>query len=392
MAFANVGIPVLIKDTQEALDRCLANARRNYENSVKRGRYTKEVMEQRMSLISPQTTYDGFDHVDMIVEAAYESMPLKRQIYSELDKIARVDCVLATNTSTLDINEIAVATGRPHMVIGLHFFSPANAMRLVEIVRGSSTSKEVIATAMAVAKALKKVGVLVRNGFGFVGNRMMFPYMYEAQFVVEEGATPEEVDRALAHFGMAMGIFSVDDLGGLDVAARIREEQHQFDKPGLRKPLASDKLVALGRLGQKSGKGWYLYDENRKQTPDPEVVALIRKTAAEAQIPQRTFTEAEIIERTLYGLINEGARILEDGTALRAVDIDVIYLNGYGFPAYRGGPMFYADTVGLKKIYDKICEFRKQHGSRWEPAPLLKRLAEQGKTFASFDAEKAAHA
>jgi 3-hydroxyacyl-CoA dehydrogenase len=392
MAFANVGIPVRIKDTQEALDRCLANARRNYENSVKRGRYTKEVMEQRMSLITPQTTYDGFDHVDMIIEAAYESMPLKRQIYSELDKIARVDCVLATNTSTLDINEIAVATGRSHMVIGLHFFSPANAMRLVEIVRGSATSKEVIATAMAVAKALKKVGVLVRNGFGFVGNRMMFPYMYEAQFVVEEGATPEEVDRALAHFGMAMGIFSVDDLGGLDVAARIREEQHQFDKPGLRKPLASDKLVALGRLGQKAGKGWYLYDENRKQTPDPEVVALIRKTAAEAHVPQRTFTEAEIIERTLYGLINEGARILEDGTALRAVDIDVIYLNGYGFPAYRGGPMFYADTVGLKKIYDKICEFRERHGSRWEPAPLLKKLAEQGKTFASFDAEKAQHA
>jgi 3-hydroxyacyl-CoA dehydrogenase len=278
------------------------------------------------------------------------------------------------------------------MVIGLHFFSPANAMRLVEIVRGSSTSKEVIATAMAVAKALKKVGVLVRNGFGFVGNRMMFPYMYEAQFVVEEGATPEEVDQALTHFGMAMGIFSVDDLGGLDVAARIREEQHQFDKPGLRKPLASDKLVALGRLGQKAGKGWYLYDENRKQTPDPEVVALIRKTAAEAHIPQRTFTEAEIVERTVYGLINEGARILEDGTALRAVDIDVIYLNGYGFPAYRGGPMFYADTVGLKKIYDKICEFHQQHGSRWEPAPLLKRLAEQGKSFASFDAEKVAHA
>jgi 3-hydroxyacyl-CoA dehydrogenase len=210
--------------------------------------------------------------------------------------------------------------------------------------------------------------------------------MYEAQFVVEEGSTPEEVDKALTHFGMAMGIFSVDDLGGLDVAARIREEQHQFDKPGLRKPLASDKLVAMGRLGQKTGKGWYLYDENRKQTLELEVVELIRKTAAEAGIPQRAFTEEEILERTVYGLINEGARILEDGTALRAVDIDVIYLNGYGFPAYRGGPMFYADTVGVKKIYDKICEFQKQHGARWEPAPLLKRLAEQGKTFASFDA------
>jgi 3-hydroxyacyl-CoA dehydrogenase len=392
MAFANVGIPVRIKDTQEALDRCLANARRNYENSVKRGRYTREVMEQRLSLIAPQTTYEGFDHADMVIEAAFESMPLKQQIFGELDKIAKPDCILATNTSSLDINAIAVSTLRPHMVIGLHFFSPANAMRLVEIVRGDLTGKEVIATAMAVAKTLKKVGVLVRNGFGFVGNRMMFPYMYEAQFVAEEGSTPEEVDKALTRFGMAMGIFSVDDLGGLDVAARIREEQHQFSKPGLRKPLASDKLVALGRLGQKTGKGWYLYDDNRKQTPDAEVVDLIRKTAGEAAIPQRSFTEEEIVERTMYGLINEGARVLEDGTALRAVDIDVIYLNGYGFPAYRGGPMFYADTVGLKKIYDKICEFHEQHGARWEPAPLLKRLAEEGRTFASFDAERVAHA
>jgi 3-hydroxyacyl-CoA dehydrogenase len=318
-------------------------------------------------------------------------LPLKQQIFSELDKIAKPDCVLATNTSSLDINAIAASTLRPHMVIGLHFFSPANAMRLVEIVRGELTGKEVIATAMGVAKALKKVGVLVRNGFGFVGNRMMFPYMYEAQFVVEEGSTPQQVDEALQRFGMAMGIFSVDDLGGLDVAARIRQEQNQFAKPGLRKPLVSDKLVALERLGQKSGKGWYLYDENRKQTPDPEVVALIRETAAQAGIPQRSFTDEEIVERTMYGLINEGARILEDGTALRAVDIDVIYLNGYGFPAYRGGPMFYADTVGLKKICDKVCEFREQHGARWEPAPLLKRLAEQDKTFTSFDAEKVSH-
>ncbi len=389
MAFANVGIPVRIKDTQEALDRCLANARRNYENSVKRGRYTKEVMEQRMALISPQTGYEGFDHVDMIIEAAFESMPVKKIIYGEIDEIAKADCVLATNTSTLDIDEIAASTKRPEMVIGLHFFSPANAMRLVEVVRGKATSKEVIATAMAVAKALKKVGVLVRNGFGFVGNRMMFPYMYEAQFVVEEGSTPQDVDKALNHFGMAMGIFSVDDLGGLDLAARIRKEQGQFDKPGLRKPLVSDKLVEMGRFGQKTGKGWYLYDENRKQTPDPEVLKLIRDTAAAAGIRQHTFTEEEIIERTLYGMINEGARILEDGTALRAVDIDMIYLNGYGFPAYRGGPMFYADTVGLKKIYDKICEFHKQHGVRWEPSGLLKRLAESGKTFAELDAEKA---
>jgi 3-hydroxyacyl-CoA dehydrogenase len=390
MAFANAGIPVRIKDTQDALDRCIANARRNYENSVKRGRYSKEVMEQRMSMISPQTSYAGFDQVDIIIEAAFESMSVKKQIFAELDKIAKADCVLATNTSTLDIDEIAASTTRPQMAIGLHFFSPANAMRLVEVVRGKATSKEVIATAMALAKSLKKVGVLVRNGFGFAGNRMMFPYMYEAQFVAEEGATPQEVDKALTHFGMAMGIFSVDDLGGLDIAASVRREHHQFDKPGLRKPLASDKLVALARLGQKTGKGWYLYDQDRKQSPDPEVVKILRETASAAGIPQRTFTEDEIVERTVYGLINEGAKILEDGTALRAVDLDIVYLNGYGFPAYRGGPMFYADTVGLKKIYDKICEFHKEHGARWEPAPLLRKLAEEGKTFASLDTEKAA--
>jgi len=384
MAFANVGIPVRLKDTPEALDRCVKNARRNYENSVKRGRYTKEVMEQRMSMISTQTDYEGFDKAGLIIEAAFESMPVKKQLFAEIDQIAKPDAVLASNTSTLDIDEIAHATKRPQMVIGLHFFSPANAMRLVEIVRGKDTSKETIATAMAVSKTLKKVGVLVKNGFGFVGNRMMFPYMYEAQFLVEEGSTPEAVDRALANFGMAMGIFSVDDLGGLDVAWRVREEVGQFSKPGLRKPLASDKLVALNRLGQKTGRGWYLYDENRKQTPDPEAVAIVREVAKGAGIPQRTFTDEEIIERTVYGLINEGAKILEEGVALRPVDIDVIYLNGYGFPAYRGGPMFYADTVGLKKIYDKVAQFHKEHGARWEPAPMLKRLAEQGKKFADL--------
>src|SRR5271170_6558288 len=231
MACANAGISVLLKEVEQAaLDRGLATIRKNYENSVKKGRFSQEVMDQRMALIHRQLTYDGFEQADLIIEAAFESMELKKRIFSEIDKIAKSDCVLASNTSTLDIDEIASATSRPQMVIGLHFFSPANVMRLVEIVRGKQTSKEIIATAMAVSKALKKIGVLVRNGFGFVGNRMMFPYMYEAQFVVEEGSTPEEVDKALTHFGMAMGIFSVDDLGGLDVAARIREEQHQFDK------------------------------------------------------------------------------------------------------------------------------------------------------------------
>jgi 3-hydroxyacyl-CoA dehydrogenase len=272
------------------------------------------------------------------------------------------------------------------MVVGLHFFSPANVMRLLEIVRGAATNKEVLATALAVAKKLSKVGVVVGNCFGFVGNRMFFPYMREAQFLVEEGSTPAHVDKVLFDWGMAMGIFAVDDLGGIDVAWRVRQEFKHLQKPGQRVQLVADKLVAMGRLGQKTGAGWYRYDENRKPIPDPEIDALIETTAKEAGVPRRAITDQEILERCLYSMINEGARILEEGYALRAGDIDTIYISGYGFPAYRGGPMWYADTVGLKKVYDRICEFERQHGDLWKPAPLLQRLAEQGKTFASLDA------
>ncbi len=274
------------------------------------------------------------------------------------------------------------------MVIGLHFFSPANVMRLVEIVRGKATSKEVVATALALAKKLGKVGVVVGNCWGFVGNRMMLPNMREAQFLVEEGATPEQVDRALTNFGMAMGIFAVDDMGGIDVQWRVRQERKHVEKAGLRTPLVLEKLFHSGRLGQKTGAGWYRYDENRKSTPDPEVHALIEKTAREAGIERRHITDEEIIERCIYIMINEGAKILEEGYALRAADIDVIYLTGYGFPAYRGGPMWYADTVGLKKVRDRIREFHDKHGEFWEPAPLLNKLADQGETFASYDAAR----
>jgi len=381
MALANAGIDVRIKDaTPEALDRGLAIVRKNYSNSVAKGRFPQEVMDQRMALIHPQLDYAGFEDVDLIIEAAFESMVVKKQLFAEIDKVAKPDCVLATNTSTLDIDQIASVTSRPEMVIGTHFFSPAHVMRLVEIVRGKATSKRVIATAMALAKKLRKVGVLVGNSMGFVGNRMMFPYMREAQFLVEEGATPAQVDRALTNFGMAMGIFAVDDMGGIDLNWRVQQEYAHLVKPGVRQPLMLRKLFEMGRYGQKTGRGWYLYDENRKATPDPEVEALIERTATEAGIARRQFSDEEIIERCIYVMINEAARILEEGYASRASDIDAIYFSGYGFPAYRGGPMWYADTVGLRKICEKVVQFN------WEPAPLLKRLAQEGKTFASLDA------
>jgi 3-hydroxyacyl-CoA dehydrogenase len=274
------------------------------------------------------------------------------------------------------------------MVVGLHFFSPAHVMRLVEIVRGSAAGKPVVATALALAKRLGKVGVVVGNCRGFVGNRMMLPYMREAQFLAEEGATPEQVDKALYDFGMAMGIFAVDDMGGIDLAWRVRQEYKHLEKPGVRVPLVLDKLYEMGRWGQKRGAGWYRYDETRKPIPDPEVHTLIEKTARDAGIDRREISAQEIVERCIYTLINEGARILEEGYASRAADIDVIYCTGYGFPAYRGGPMWYADTVGLKNVYERVCEFHRRHGVLWEPAPLLQQLAERGETFAAWDAAR----
>jgi 3-hydroxyacyl-CoA dehydrogenase len=315
----------------------------------------------------------------------FEDFELKKQVFRELDTVASRECILATNTSTLDIDAIAKETSRPASVVGLHFFSPANVMRLVEVVRGAASSARTISTALAVAKRLGKVPVVVGNCRGFVGNRMMFPYMYEAQFVVEEGATPAQVDRALTDFGMAMGIFAVDDMAGLDVAWRVRQELGHFSEPGVRKPLVQDALHDRGRFGQKTGKGWYRYDDNRVPSPDPEVQELIRSKAAEAAIPQRSFTDEEIVERTLYAMINEGARVLEEGFAARASDIDTIYVNGYGFPAWRGGPMFFADRVGLDRIVKRIAEFQREHGSRWAPAPLLLRLASAGGTFRALD-------
>jgi 3-hydroxyacyl-CoA dehydrogenase len=373
--------------SQDRIDVGLATIRRNYDSSIKRGRLTSDAVEQRLASITGAVGYDTFGTADLIIEAVFESMSLKQEVFAALDRVAKPGAVLATNTSTLDIDAIAAATTRPGSVVGLHFFSPAHVMRLVEIVRGRDTSPEMLVTALAIAKRLGKVGVVVRNAFGFVGNRMMFPYMYEAQFLAEEGATPERVDRVLTDWGMAMGIFAVDDLGGLDVAWRVRHEVGQFDSPGARKPLVSDVLVEMNRLGQKTGRGWYRYEAgDRKPIPDPEVLQIIERVATEGGIRRRTISDEEIFDRTMYALINEGARVLDEGIAMRAADIDVIYVNGYGFPAYRGGPMFYADRVGLDTIYARVSQFHRELGERWAPAPLLERLAREGRTFRELDA------
>jgi 3-hydroxyacyl-CoA dehydrogenase len=391
MVFANAGIPVLLKDVDEAaLELGLGKIRKNYAGSVQRGRVTQAFVDERLKLITPVLNYDAFSDVDMVVEAVFEGMALKKTVFADLDRACRPGAILASNTSTLNIDEIAGVTSRPEAVIGTHFFSPANVMRLLEIVRGKKSSKEVIATCMQLSKKLDKIGVLVGNCRGFVGNRMFGPYRREAQFLVEEGADVEAVDRALVEFGNAMGPLATGDLAGLDVGWRIRKEYRHLEKPGIRQPFAEDRLCEMGRYGQKTLKGWYRYDENRRASADPEVTGLVRQWSAEAGIPQRQISASEIVDRCIYALVNEGARILEEGYALRAADIDIIYLNGYGFPAYRGGPMWHADTVGLQKVYHRICEFRQEHGELWAPAPLLQRLAEAGKTFAEFDREQGA--
>ena len=390
MVCANAGIGVVLKDSgQAALDRGLANIQKNYATSVKRGRFTQEQMDERMKLIKPTLAWDDFSNADLVIEAVFEGMALKKEVFAEIDRVCKRGAILASNTSTLDIDEIAASTSRPEAVIGTHFFSPANVMRLLELVRGKKSSKEVIATCMQLAKKIGKVAVLVGNCRGFVGNRMFLPYIREAQFLVEEGAAPEAVDAALTAWGMAMGPLAVGDLGGLDVAWRIRKEFRHLEKPGARQPYVEDKLCEMGRFGQKTGSGWYQYDAERKASVDPEVILLVKKWNAESGIPQRQISAEEIVEREVYTLVNEGARILEEGYALRAGDIDTIYLNGYGFPGFRGGPMWYADTVGVKKVYDRVCEFHKQHGMLWEPAPLLKKLAQSGSKFAEFERKAA---
>jgi 3-hydroxyacyl-CoA dehydrogenase len=386
MNFANAGIPVHLLDaTQEGLDRGLAVIQKNYASGVKKGRMTQAQMDATMALIKPTLSYSELSDVDIVIEAVFEEMALKKAVFKELDAVCKPGAVLATNTSTLDINEIAASISRPEDVIGLHFFSPANIMRLLEIVRGEKTSKDVIATAFALSKAIRKVGVLVGVCDGFVGNRMVHPYIREALFLLEEGATPSQVDAAISNFGMAMGPHAMSDLAGLDVGWRIRKRQAATRPAGERYSEIADKICELGHYGQKTGRGFYQYDPvTRAATPDPEAEALCVSEAERKGIARRIITDEEIVERCVYALINEGARILEEGIALRASDIDIIYVYGYGFPAFRGGPMCHADLIGVDKVYERVVAFHELHGALWEPAPLLEKLARDGGSFSSL--------
>ena len=390
MAYANAGLPVRLKETtEEALSRGMNTIRQNYAATVSKRRLSQQTMDERLSRITPQLTYEGFEQADIIVEAVFENMAVKKLVFAEIDKIAKPDAILASNTSGLDIDEIASVTGRPAMVIGNHFFSPANVMRLLEVVRGKATSDKVIATSMTLGKKLGKIAVLARNARGFIGNRMIAPYLREAHFLVEEGASVEQVNQALYDFGMAMGPLAMDDLAGLDVSYAIRKEFERLEQPGVRKPLVPDLLYRDHRFGQKTGRGWSKYDANRQPSPDPETAQLIEQTAQSAGIQQRPIAPDEIVERCIYALVNEGARILEEGIALRSVDIDITYLYGYGFPAWCGGPMFYADTIGLPAVLQRIEEFEQRHGPElWSPAPLLQKLAAERSSFSRFDEAK----
>ena len=388
MVFANAGLSVMLVDReQELVDKGMSIIEKNYGATVKKGRLSAEEMKARLSRMTPTTSWDGLADVDLVVEAVFEEMGLKKEIFGKLDALCKKDAILATNTSTLDVNEIARATSRPEQVIGLHFFSPANVMRLLEVVRGEQTSKPVVATAMKLAKTIGKVGVLVGVCHGFVGNRMLHKYYREANFVVQEGAMPEQVDRVMTGFGMAMGPFATSDLAGIDVGWRIRKAQPK-PPPGERYSGAvADRLAELGRFGQKTAKGFYRY-EGADRTPivDPEVTAIVEQVSKELGIERRPVSDEEILERCLYAMINEGAKILEEKIALRASDIDTIWINGYGFPPHRGGPMHYADVVGTRAIYDKLLAFAERHGDVWTPSSLLETLAKENRTLSSFGA------
>jgi 3-hydroxyacyl-CoA dehydrogenase len=384
MSFANAGFHVsLLEARPEALERGLGNIRRNYASSVSKAKLSQAEAEQRMALIDGTLQYERIAGADIVIEAVFEDMGVKKQVFDTLEALCKPGAILATNTSRLNVDTIASFTARPQDVIGLHFFSPANVMRLVEVVRGKATSPQVIATSMAMVRKIGKLPVIVGVCEGFVGNRMLSHYAREAEFLLEEGCTPQQVDGALQAFGLTMGRFAMSDLAGLDISWASRKRLAPTRPQHLRYSRVADRICELGRFGQKTGAGYYRYDAGgRTPVPDPEIDALIAACSAEAGIKRRAIGDPEIVERTIYALINEGAKILEEGVAQRASDIDLIYVNGYGFPAWRGGPMFLADTIGLDTVYAKVLEFHAQHGDYWLPSPLLKRLAESGKTFA----------
>lgn len=377
MNFANVGIPVTVVEmNQEVLDRGLGIVRKNYEATASRGRLTLADVEKRMGLIQGTTDWNAVRDADIIIEAVFEEMPVKKEVFAKLDGLAKPDAVLATNTSTLDVDEIASATKRPESVIGTHFFSPANVMRLLENVRGAKTSKTAVATAMAVGRRINKVPVLVGVCYGFVGNRMLHQRGQQAEKLILEGAAPHQVDKVLTDFGFPMGPFAMGDLAGLDVGWRIRKGR------GVKSPVA-DRICELGRFGQKTGAGYYRYEKgDRTPIPDMDVEKIIVDVATSMGITRRAISDEEILMRLLYPMVNEGAKILQEKIAIRASDIDVIWIYGYGWPVYRGGPMYWADQIGLKALRDKLLEFQRATGDAfWTPAPLLTKLAEESKGF-----------
>ena len=383
MNFANAGIPVtLVEMKQEALERGLATVRKNYEASVKKGRLSAAKLEERMGLIKSTLSYDEIKDADIVIEAVFEDIGVKEQVFKKLDAVMKPGAILASNTSTLDVNRIAAFTKRPQDVIGTHFFSPANVMKLLEIVRAEKTGKDVLATTMRLAKAIKKTGVVSGVCDGFIGNRMLEEYIRQSLFLLDEGASPEQVDGALQTWGLAMGPFAMYDLAGNDIGWHIRKRRY-IERPDMAYSKIADAVCELGRFGQKTGAGWYKYEKgSRKPVPDPLVDALIVAQRKALGITPRKISKEEIITRCIYALVNEGAKILEEGIAMRASDIDMVYLSGYGFPLWRGGPMFYADTVGLSKVLSAMEKHAKgYHGECWQPAALLSRLAATGKTF-----------
>ena len=388
LAFLNGGYPVtIVESSQQALDKGVDRIKDTLSANAKRGRITEAQAADRIAKLTPSLAIEDLGKADLIIEAVFENMALKKEVFQKLDRIAKPGAIIATNTSTLDVDQIAAVTTRPQDVVGLHFFSPANIMRLLEIVRAQKTGNDVMATAMTIAKRIGKVGVQAGVCDGFVGNRMLAAYGGEVQAMLLEGAMPQEIDGALEAWGMAMGPLAVSDLAGLDVGYRIRKERKLIGEAAQHARIA-DRIVEMGRLGQKTGAGFYKYDANRKRQVDPEIEALIRAEAEALQITQRHIPAEEIVERCLLRLANEGAKILEEGIALRASDIDTMYLNGYGFPAWRGGPMWQADHMGLGKVAERIRAYEGRYGQRWKIAPLIARLAAEGGTFAALDAKK----
>jgi 3-hydroxyacyl-CoA dehydrogenase len=391
MCFANAGLPVKLLDAnREALDRGLAVVERNYDSMVKRGRIEPAEKDRRLALISATLEYSDLADADVIIEAVPETMALKKEVFARLDRVAKPGAVLATNTSTLDIDEIATSVTRPADVIGLHFFSPANVMPLLEVVRAATTSAQTVQTAMELSRPLKKTPVLARVCYGFIGNRMMEGYAREAQRIVLEGATPRRVDSVLEDFGMAMGILGVFDMAGIDVGVTVHRSNAARYPPDPTYYQADVALYEAGRLGQKSGRGYYRYEPgDRTRHDDPEAIAILRATAKRLGVAQREHSDQEILERCLYPLVNEGIRILDEGVAMRAGDIDVVWTAGYGFPRYRGGPLFHADLIGLTTVHEGIKRYRGIFGPmHWESAPLLARLAGEGRRLAEWEAAR----